>query len=69
VVAARPGTAVPAEELVEYCRQRLASYKKPEAVFFTETLPRNALGKLLRKELRTQLGDHIAGGQVGERNG
>ena len=68
VVATHPGTVVPAEELVEYCRQRLASYKKPEDVFFAETLPRNALGKLLRKDLRTQLTEHLPGGQVGERN-
>lgn len=68
VVAAHPGTVVPAEELVEYCRQRLASHKKPEAVFFTETLPRNALGKLLRKDLLAQLAEHLPGGRLGERN-
>jgi acyl-CoA synthetase (AMP-forming)/AMP-acid ligase II len=69
VVAARPGIDLPADELVEYCRQRLASYKKPEAVFFTQTLPRNALGKLLRKELRAQLASHVGGGFDVERNG
>ena len=69
VVAARPGLEVPAEELVDYCRQRLASYKKPEAVFFAESLPRNALGKLLRKELREQLGTNVIGAVDGERSG
>jgi len=69
VVATRAGTEVLADELVEYCRERLASYKKPEAVFFTEALPRNALGKLLRKELRAQLAGQAAGGLDGKRNG
>jgi len=41
------------EELIEFCRQRIASYKKPERIFFTRSLPRNAAGKVLRKELRT----------------
>jgi acyl-CoA synthetase (AMP-forming)/AMP-acid ligase II len=68
VVVTRPGVDVRAEELVEYCRERLASYKKPETVFFSEALPRNALGKLLRQELRVQLADQVAGGSGGERN-
>ncbi len=54
-VVCRPGATVTAEELVEYCHQRLASYKKPERVFFLDALPRNALGKLLRRELRERL--------------
>ncbi|MBI2887823.1 MAG: long-chain-fatty-acid--CoA ligase [Chloroflexi bacterium] len=45
------------EELSEWCRQRLASYKKPEMVVFLEELPRNALGKILRKDLRAQYGE------------
>jgi acyl-CoA synthetase (AMP-forming)/AMP-acid ligase II len=69
VVATRAGADVLADELVEYCRKRLASYKKPEAVFFAEALPRNALGKLLRKELRLQLAGQAAGGSDGERDG
>jgi acyl-CoA synthetase (AMP-forming)/AMP-acid ligase II len=69
IVATRPGLEVGADELVEYCRERLASYKKPDAVFFAEALPRNALGKLLRKELRLQLAGQPAGGLDGERNG
>lgn len=56
VVACRPGATVREEELIEYCRERLASYKKPERVFFVEALPRNAMGKVLRTELRAQFG-------------
>jgi acyl-CoA synthetase (AMP-forming)/AMP-acid ligase II len=44
------------EELIEFCRSRLASYKKPESVVFAKGLPRNDLGKLLRQQLRQQYG-------------
>src|SRR5919202_2278280 len=54
VVVCRAGAEVSAEALIEYCHERLASYKKPEAVVFADALPRNALGKLLRKDLRAQ---------------
>ncbi|MBI4492768.1 MAG: AMP-binding protein [Chloroflexi bacterium] len=54
VVVRRPGVEVSAEALVEHCRQRLASFKRPQAVVFADALPRNALGKLLRQELREQ---------------
>jgi acyl-CoA synthetase (AMP-forming)/AMP-acid ligase II len=39
-------------ELIEHCRAHLASYKKPTAVRFVEALPRNAGGKVLKRELR-----------------
>jgi long-chain acyl-CoA synthetase len=52
VVVLRPGmTATPAE-LMAYTRERLAHYKCPSSVVFTEVLPRNASGKLLKRELR-----------------
>ena len=41
-----------AAELIEHCRERLASYKKPSAVVFVDALPRNAAGKVLKRELR-----------------
>jgi acyl-CoA synthetase (AMP-forming)/AMP-acid ligase II len=56
VVVRRPGSAVSAEELSEHVRQSLASFKKPELVIFADTLPRNAVGKLLRNELRARYG-------------
>jgi acyl-CoA synthetase (AMP-forming)/AMP-acid ligase II len=55
VVVRRPGVALDAAELMDFCRQRLASFKKPETVHFVETLPRNHLGKVLRKDLRAEL--------------
>jgi fatty-acyl-CoA synthase len=37
---------------MDFCRQRIASYKKPEFIFFVRALPLNAAGKVLKKELR-----------------
>jgi acyl-CoA synthetase (AMP-forming)/AMP-acid ligase II len=55
-VVLRPGAACSTDELVDFCRQRLASYKKPEVVTFLAELPKNPMGKILRKDLRTQIG-------------
>ena len=40
------------EELLSYCRERLAGYKRPRLVRFVEALPRNPSGKILKRELR-----------------
>jgi benzoate-CoA ligase len=52
-VVRQPGTA-PAteEELIEYCRAGLPSFKRPRAVVFTEGFPTTATGKIRRVELR-----------------
>ena len=41
-----------AEEIVEFCRERLAGYKRPRSVEFVDALPRNASMKVLKKDLR-----------------
>ncbi len=51
-VALRPGYRVSAEELQEFCRQRLAGYKVPVEIEFVAELPRTGSGKLLRRSLR-----------------
>ena len=38
------------------CREHLAGFKRPEQVIFVGTLPRNALGKVLKRELRDRYG-------------
>jgi acyl-CoA synthetase (AMP-forming)/AMP-acid ligase II len=48
----RKGQTSTAEEIIEFCRNRLSSFKCPKGVVFLEELPRNPVGKLLRKELR-----------------
>ncbi len=55
-VVIKAGHRAEAEELQEWCRERLASFKKPEAIAFRDELPRNPLGKLLRRELREAYG-------------
>jgi acyl-CoA synthetase (AMP-forming)/AMP-acid ligase II len=42
----------PAGELIEWCRGRLASFKKPREVILVTGLPKNAAGKILKRELR-----------------
>lgn len=42
-----------AEELIEYCKDRLARYKLPTEVAFRDELPKSTVGKVLRKDLRT----------------
>ena len=53
-VVVRPGATTTPEELAEHCRARLASFKKPEIIRIVAELPRNPLGKILRKELKDQ---------------
>lgn len=47
----RGATTTP-EELVVFCRERMAAYKYPRSVVVLDELPKNAAGKLLRRELR-----------------
>ena len=51
VVVLADGCRTTPEELIAFCRQRLAAYKVPRSISFREALPRNASGKLLRREL------------------
>lgn len=52
VVASAP---VGAEELQELCRRHIASFKKPRRIAFVDELPKNAYGKIVRREVRAQL--------------
>ena len=54
VVVLRAGVRTTAAELVEHCQRNLASYKKPSSVDFLAELPKNAYGKILKRELREQ---------------
>ncbi|RPJ37231.1 MAG: hypothetical protein EHM27_13755 [Deltaproteobacteria bacterium] len=53
-VVLRKGAVLRAEEVVEYCKAHLASYKKPRSVVFVGFLPRNPSGKVLKNVLRNQ---------------
>jgi acyl-CoA synthetase (AMP-forming)/AMP-acid ligase II len=56
-VALRPGKQATADEIGDFCRQRLASFKKPELIRFVDALPKNPLGKILKKELRAEFAE------------
>src|SRR5205814_4989765 len=48
VVELRPGASASAGELIAFCGEQLADYKKPRSVDFVDELPRNPAGKLLK---------------------
>jgi long-chain acyl-CoA synthetase len=52
-VVVKPSKQVTEEELIAFCKDRLPTFKLPKKVQFTESLPKNILGKVLRAELRT----------------
>jgi fatty-acyl-CoA synthase len=52
VVVVKPGAQLGADELVAHAHERLAPFKVPKVVHFVPDLPRNASGKILKRELR-----------------
>ncbi len=52
VIVAQPGVNLTAEEIIEYCKPRLAAYKLPKIVEFRAELPKSMVGKVLRRLLR-----------------
>ncbi len=51
-VVVRSGETLTEEEIIEYCKERLALYKVPRKIAFLDALPKSAVGKILRRELR-----------------
>lgn len=61
-VSLHSGTAVSEEELIAYCKEHMASYKKPRKVVFLPAIPRTSVGKPDKKKLRQEfesLGNEI----------
>jgi len=56
IVALKKGQKATAEEIIEHCHSRLASFKRPRSVVFVDALPHSSVGKLLRRELRDKYG-------------
>ncbi len=56
IVVLKKGETATGEEIMEFCRTRLAGFKRPRSVLFIEALPRNPMGKILRKNLRGEYG-------------
>ncbi|HEY9432541.1 MAG TPA: long-chain fatty acid--CoA ligase [Blastocatellia bacterium] len=51
-ITLRPGANATADEVIEFCRASLAKYKVPSLIEFMPSLPKSAVGKVLRRELR-----------------
>jgi fatty-acyl-CoA synthase len=52
LVVLKPEMTATAEELIEFCKSRLASFKAPKSIDFYESLPKGGTGKILKRELR-----------------
>lgn len=52
LVVLKPGAELAAQELIDFCRARIAHYKSPQSVEFLQSLPRTGTGKVLKRELR-----------------
>ena len=53
-VVPQDGSQVTSKDLKEFCRQRLTGYKVPKHIEFRDSLPKTAVGKLMRRELRQE---------------
>jgi acyl-CoA synthetase (AMP-forming)/AMP-acid ligase II len=60
VVCLRSGHEATGAQIADFCRGEIAGYKRPRRVGFIETLPKNASGKVLKRELRAM----IAAGEI-----
>jgi long-chain acyl-CoA synthetase len=54
VVVPKSGETVTEQEIIDYCRDHMASFKKPKSVDVVSELPRNPYGKVLKTTLREQ---------------
>lgn len=54
-IVLRRGEVATEEEIRHYCEENMASYKVPEYIVFRESLPANAVGKVMKKELMREL--------------
>jgi len=55
-VVPRAGASLDAEELMAFCRARMAGFKAPKYVVVVDELPKNATGKILKRDLRERYG-------------
>jgi acyl-CoA synthetase (AMP-forming)/AMP-acid ligase II len=59
IVVLQPDAAATGEALTQFVGQRLADYKKPKSVDFVAELPKNAYGKVLRRELKARYWEDV----------
>jgi acyl-CoA synthetase (AMP-forming)/AMP-acid ligase II len=56
VLVLKPGMKVTPEEIIEHVKSKLASFKAPQYVAIVDEMPRNAMGKIVKNELRKTVG-------------
>jgi acyl-CoA synthetase (AMP-forming)/AMP-acid ligase II len=54
IVALAPGADATENELIAFCKDNIASYKKPKSVDFVEALPKNNYGKIVKRDLKAK---------------
>ena len=59
VIVPAPGRTLTAEALIAHCRGRIGGYKIPREILFVQELPKSAMGKILKTELRKRFGDRV----------
>jgi long-chain acyl-CoA synthetase len=52
IVVRKPGSRITEQEIIDFCKTGIASYKKPKSVDFVNELPKSPYGKILRREIR-----------------
>ena len=55
-IVLQPGEECSTEELISFCKEKLAAYKVPKIIEFRDELPKSHVGKVLRKILREEEG-------------
>lgn len=54
IIVRKADASSTADAFIQFCKERMASFKAPEIIEFVDELPRNAMGKILKKDLREQ---------------
>jgi long-chain acyl-CoA synthetase len=58
IIELKPQRVLSAQQLTEFAASELASYKRPRSIEFVDELPRNTMGKILKRELRARYWQH-----------
>ena len=67
LIVRKPESNVTADDLLDFCRSRIAHYKCPRLIEFRDSLPKTATGKILKRELRKKYWSEHAGSELGSR--
>lgn len=65
VVVAAEGREIDTDALLDWCKERIAGFKRPRSIDVVDALPRNPSGKILKKDLRKPYWEGAEGRQIG----